>query len=76
MLYLGGWTQVSDVDCWYGCGAKGGLCETFCGIGRYCCRKGYRDCPKLAGDASPKYHTCVKETSGKEIIEKQMRNKD
>ena len=60
MLYiLGGWTQVSDSDCYGACGKKGGLCEKYCGVGGYCCRKGYRDCPKLAGDASPKHHTCV-----------------
>lgn len=32
--------QNSGVDCYLSCGAKGGLCESFCGMGNSCCQYG------------------------------------
>ena len=62
------WEQISTDDCWYKCGSKGGLCEKECGANGHCCHRGFDDCPKEAGDASPKHHTCVrKEAQGEDI---------
>ena len=65
-MYLGEWVQISTDDCWSKCGKKGGLCDDGCGSNGYCCRKGFDDCPREAGEVSPIHHTCVKKT-GKEI---------
>jgi len=55
------WTEGSQVNCWNGCGKKGGLCEKVCGSNGYCCRKGYNDCSKAAQKvAQKKHHSCLK----------------
>jgi len=55
----GTWTQL-QVNCWDGCGKKGGLCEKVCGSSGYCCRKGFNDCSKAAQQVAPvKQHSCV-----------------
>ena len=68
------WTQVSDAECSSRACGKSGLCEKFCGVGGYCCRKGYEGCPELAEDASTetyeKYHTCVKRVPKSKYIYK------
>ena len=68
ILFTVVWEQTSTEDCWYKCGSKGGLCEKECGANGHCCHRGYDDCPKEAGDASPKHHTCVRKASPGEDI--------
>lgn len=54
------WHIVDASDCWKACGRHGGPCSSVCGVGGYCCRKDYYDCPLAAeAAASNDHHTCV-----------------
>ena len=51
-----------DVDCWYGCGEKGGSCPEVCGVNGWCCKKDFTedDCPSQAREVSTAgNHSCV-----------------
>ena len=61
----GEWILVNEIDCWVGCGNKGGLCEDVCNTNGYCCAKNFDDCPSEAWEALTKnYHHCVKMKTG------------
>jgi len=48
-------------NCWWTCGKVTGLCTKTCGVGGYCCRRGWAGCnASLGGVAPPNYHTCIK----------------
>lgn len=60
------WTKGLDINCWNACGG-GGLCTFWCGTNGFCCRMGFRDCPKEAQFASKDYHSCVLRLTGRII---------
>jgi len=48
-------------NCWWTCGKKTGACPKTCGVGGYCCRRGWAGCNLyLSGVAPVNYHTCVR----------------
>lgn len=45
-------------NCWSSC--KTGPCAQVCGLGGYCCRKGWNGCPSDMTAVAPNHHTCIK----------------
>ena len=60
---------VNEENCWWKCNKTTGPCESVCGAGGYCCRRGSKweglGCPThLANTAHGHRHTCVKDIDG------------